>query len=219
MTTPTLPVTPVGGNQENETTWGSHNICPLLTQFQIMEITWLGSICHFPGRGMGRLQEAQIWHDLSLPSASSGGRGGEEIWASGCMGPSMSIPSPLSGRGREKAGPTHLHKRGLALHLCMVMLRILSMSPSPTMGTLASCIDGTPSRGTCGCLGQLEVHQLLQLETQMVYPEGLNGCLVPVVTMVPGSLAHAVPMHLMMRPSFCRWTSYGSQEKNASQRP
>ena len=64
------------------------------------------------------------------------------------------------------------------------------MSPSPATGHISVMIDGTPSRSACGCLSQLEVCQLLQLETQVVYPEGLNGCLVPVVTSLPGSLAH-----------------------------
>ena len=44
---------------------------------------------------MGRPQEAQVWHGLSPPSASSGGRGGKEMWASSCMCPSLLSPSPL----------------------------------------------------------------------------------------------------------------------------
>ena len=34
---------------------------------------------------MGRPQEAQVWHGLSPPSASSGGRGGKEILASAAV--------------------------------------------------------------------------------------------------------------------------------------
>ena len=48
------------------------------------------SICHFPGRGVGKPQEAQIWHGLSSPSAKSGGRGGRRfglgaVWVHTCQ--------------------------------------------------------------------------------------------------------------------------------------
>ena len=49
-----------------------------------------------------------------------------------------------------------------------------------------------PSNIPCRQLCQLKFHQLLQSETQVVYPEGLNGCLVPVVTSLPKSLAHGM---------------------------
>ena len=139
---------------------------------------------------MGRPQEDQVLHSLSPPSAGPAGRGGEEIWASGSMGPSMSSPSPLSGRGSEKAGLTCQHQIGLDLCLCVVM-QGFSVCPLSNCGHIRIMIDCAPSRGTCRCLSQLEVCQLLQSETHVAYPEGLNGCLIPVVTVVPGSLAHS----------------------------
>ena len=102
MATPTLLAMPVGGNQQMRPHGGPTTSAPS-NSIQIMEITQLGL------------------SGLSPPSASSGGRGGEEIWASGCMAPSMSSPSPLSGTGSEKAGLTHQHQRGLALCICVVM--------------------------------------------------------------------------------------------------
>ena len=36
-------------------------------------------------------------------------------------------------------------------------------------------VDGAPSRSACGCLSQLEVHQLLYSGGVVIYPEGLNG--------------------------------------------
>ena len=47
--------------------------------------------------------------------------------------------------------------------------------PLPKEGHLITMIEGTPSRNMCGHLCQLEVHQILQSEGQVVYPEGLNG--------------------------------------------
>ena len=62
--------------------------------------------------------------------------------------------------------------------------------PFPKEGHLSAMIEGMPSRNACGHLHQLEVHLLLQLECQVVYPEGLNGALELVVTSLPESLAH-----------------------------
>ena len=62
--------------------------------------------------------------------------------------------------------------------------------PLSSIDHISVMIDGTPSKCACRCLSQLEVCQLLQSETQVVYPEGLNGCLVPIVTSLPASLAH-----------------------------
>ena len=72
---------------------GSHDICPLLTQFQDLEITQLG---------LSTISWAEAWGDPKRPrfgmaylllGASSRGRGREEVWPSGCMAPSQSNPS------------------------------------------------------------------------------------------------------------------------------
>ena len=60
--------------------------------------------------------------------------------------------------------------------------------PLPREGHLNAMINGTPSNIGWRHLHWLEVHQLLQLETQVVYPEGLNGCMVLVETSLPESL-------------------------------
>ena len=69
-------------------------------------------------------------------------------------------------------------------------VRTLSMFPLSSYGHISIMMDGAPSRSTCRHLSQLAVCQLLQSEIQVVYPEGLNECLVPVVTSLPGSLFH-----------------------------
>ena len=66
--------------------------------------------------------------------------------------------------------------------------------PLPKEGHLSTMIERVPSRIACRCLCQLEVHLLLQSGCQVVYPEGLNGGLEPVVTSLPESLAHSMSM-------------------------
>ena len=60
--------------------------------------------------------------------------------------------------------------------------------PLSREGHLSTMIDGMPSKSTCGHLHQLEVCKLLQYGDQVVYPEGLNGSLEPVQTLLSGLL-------------------------------
>ena len=76
--------------------------------------------------------------------------------------------------------------------------------PLSQEGHLSAMIGGAPSRNTCRHLCQLEVHQFLQHGDQMVYPNGLNGGLEPVLTSLTASLAQGMnilgaPTH---EPSF-----------------
>ena len=64
----------------------------------------------------------------------------------------------------------------------------------PKEGHLSATKEGMPSNISCGRIHQLEVHQLLHSEAQVVYPKGLNGCLVLVRTPLPESLSHSVTM-------------------------
>ena len=72
--------------------------------------------------------------------------------------------------------------------------------PLSKEGHPSPMIEGMPSRNACGHFCQLEVHLLLQLECQVVYPEGLNGALEPVVTYLPESLTDG--MNMLSEPTF-----------------
>ena len=66
--------------------------------------------------------------------------------------------------------------------------------PLPKEGHLSAMLEGTPSNIPCRRICQLEVCQLLHSEAQVVYPKGLNGCLVPPITSLPKSLSHSATM-------------------------
>ena len=66
---------------------------------------------------------------------------------------------------------------------------------------LDAMVEGMPSNIPCGRISQLEVHQPLHLEAWVVYPKGLNGCLVLVIITLPESLPHSVTM-LNDEPTF-----------------
>ena len=46
-------------------------------------------------------------------------------------------------------------------------------------------VESAPSRSACGHLSQLEVCQLFQVDSTVVYPEGLNGGLDPLWAPLP----------------------------------
>ena len=73
--------------------------------------------------------------------------------------------------------------------------------PIPKEGHLSAMTEGMPSNVPCRRICQLEVHQLLHSGAQVVYPKGLNGCLVPVITSLPKSLSHGMIV-LNDKPTF-----------------
>ena len=86
--------------QVSMATWGSHNICPLLTQFQMMEITQ---------SSLSAISCAEAWGDPKRPKSNKvylllvpdqaphhSSTGGEKIWASGIVDPSLPSSSHLT---------------------------------------------------------------------------------------------------------------------------
>ena len=73
--------------------------------------------------------------------------------------------------------------------------------PLPTEGHLSIITEGNASNAPCRKIHQLEVHQLLSSGSQVVYPEGLNRCQVPVITSLPESLSSGMTL-LKGEPTF-----------------
>ena len=66
--------------------------------------------------------------------------------------------------------------------------------PLPTEGHLSVMADGSNSSVPYRMIWQLKVYQLLSSGSGVVYPEGLNGCQVPVITTLPEPLSNGVTM-------------------------
>ena len=64
-------------------------------------------------------------------------------------------------------------------------------APFPREGHLGILPEGGTSRTTCRKVSQLEVHQLPHLDLQVIYPVGLNGCKIPLISSLPESLANS----------------------------
>ena len=65
---------------------------------------------------------------------------------------------------------------------------------SPYRGHLTVIMVEITSNIPYGEIHQLEVCQLLGSGSQVVYPEGLNGCQVPVITTLPEMLSNGMTM-------------------------
>ena len=68
-------------------------------------------------------------------------------------------------------------------------------APLPREGHLSILVEGGTCSATSRRVSQLEVCQVLSLGSQVVYPVGLNGCVVPVIASPPKSLAKGANLH------------------------
>ena len=66
--------------------------------------------------------------------------------------------------------------------------------PLPKEGHLRILVEGGTSGATCRWISQLDICQLLSLGSQVIYPVGLNGCEVAVITSLPKLLAKGMTM-------------------------
>ena len=149
--------------------WWGHNICTLLTQFQVTQITWseLSTLSHTEAWG----DAEKFWNNLAFlliaPERTEG-----ERW---CFGLAMVWVHPY------QACTSSLDEVAKKLILFTTSSRNWAYAFGqfnkdaqhvhlPRKGHLSTMIDGTPRKNMYRCLGLLEVDQLLQSEDQVVYP-------------------------------------------------
>ena len=67
-------------------------------------------------------------------------------------------------------------------------------APLPKEGHLGILPEGGTNTIACRGISQLEVCQLLQSDSQVIYPVGLNGHEIPLITSLPKSLANGTSL-------------------------
>ena len=88
-----------------------------------------------------------------------------------------------------------LVSRGPNWHYALVQLNgDACHMPLPGEGHLSVKMEGNTNNVPCRKILQWEAHQLLSSGSQVVYPEGLNGCQVPVIMSLPEWLSNGVTM-------------------------
>ena len=158
--------------QDNMAAWRSLNICHLLTQFQVVEIT---------RAGLSTISCAEAWGDPKRPKSDMAyllapNQAVEEerrlrlvaVWTHPCQ---AHLPS-LDEMVRKF---TLLINTGEDWAYAFMQLNEDSQHfPLSTTGHISTMINDTPSRSTCGDLSHLKVGKLLQCVVEVVYLEGIN---------------------------------------------
>ena len=180
-------------------TWGFLDICPLLTQFQVVEITRvaLSTISHAEAWGDPKRPKSDMAYPLLVPDQAVEEEqrfGLVVVWTHPCQ---AHLPS-LDEVARK---PILLIKPGEDWAYTFMQLNKDSQHiPLSTTGHISTMINGAPSRSACGHLSHLEVYKLLQHGVEVVYLEGLNGSLEPLPVSLPklpiwDSDSHVGPSH------------------------
>ena len=173
--------------------WGCLDICPLLCQLHVTSLTQ--SVLSF-------LTNLKAWGDavkfcsditfllVSTEEEATGDRtyGLSTVW----LNPYQATVSTVEEAIREL---TALASSGPNWPYTFVQLnKDTHHVPLPKKGHLGILPEGGTNRTACRRISQLEAHQLLWLDSQVVYWVGLNGHEIPLITTLPGSLANGTSL-------------------------
>ena len=177
--------------------WGSHDICPCLSQFQVRDMTRseLSALSHMGAWGDTQKPQCNMAYLLIAPGKTIKGEmafGLTVVWAH----PHQACLPSLDEVVRKF---TLLIDIGDNWAYAFVWLNKGTLHvPLSSEGHISAMINGALSRSTCGHLCQLQVQWLLQCRSHVVCPEGLNGGLEPVKLSVPQT--HVWDMNTLGRP-------------------
>ena len=173
--------------------WGYHDICLLLQQFHIAQVTQseLTSLTCLKVWGDAKRFCSNVAFLLVLPKE---GVVGERVYrlAMAWEHPYQARVSTIDNAAKQL---TQLASTGPNWHYALVWLnRDACHMPLPTEGHLSVMAEGSTNNVPYGKIHQLEVCQHLSSGSWVVYPEGLNGCQVLVITTQPESLSNSMTM-------------------------
>ena len=173
--------------------WGHHDICPILQWFNIAQVTQseLTSLTHMKVWGDAKRFYSDVVFLLVLPKEGIVGErtyGLTMVW----VYPYQAKVSTINGTAKQL---TQLASTGPNWPYALVQInRDACHMPLPTKGHLSVMAEGSTSNVPYGKIHQLEVCQLLSSGSQVVYPEGLSGCQVPVIMTLSESLSNGMTM-------------------------
>ena len=161
--------------------WGCHDICPLLEWFHTAHMTQseLASLTHLKAWGDAKKFYSNADFLLVLPEEGAVGErvyGLTMVWVY-LYQARVSMIDDVAKQLAQLAST-----RPDWPYALVQLNRNAHHMPLPTEGHLSVMTKGNANNVPCGKIQQLEVHQLLSSDSWVVYPDGLNGCQVPVVT-------------------------------------
>ena len=144
-------------------------------------------ISHFPGKGLGRPQEAKAWYGLPLIVLAQAVEEERKfrlvaMWVHHCQ----TLISSLEEAAKKLA--LLINTADDWPYTFMQLCEDSQHVPLSDAGHISIMVDGAPSKSACRCLSCLEVCRLLQCGNEVVYLEGLNGGLKPIWVTLPKQL-------------------------------
>ena len=173
--------------------WGYHDIYPLLQQFHITQVTQseLTFLTHLKAWCDAERFHSNVAFLLVLPKEGVVGErayGLTMVW----VHPYQARVSTIDDAAKQL---TQLASTGPNWPYALVQLnRDAHHMPLPIEGHLSVMAEERTSHVPYRKIHQLEVHQLLNSGSQVVYLEGLIGCQVPVKITLPESLSNGMTM-------------------------
>ena len=169
--------------------WGHLGICPLLCQIHVTSIAQseLSSLTSLKAWG-----DAEKFHSdiafllVSTKEEAAGDRicGLSTVW----VNPYQARVSTVEEVVREL---TALASSGPDWPYALVWVNEDTChAPLSKEGHLGILPEGGINKTACRRISQLEDNQLLQSDSQVIYPVGLNGCEIPLLTTLPESMAN-----------------------------
>ena len=171
--------------------WGCHNICPLLRSFYTTSITQskLSSLTGLKSWGDPEKFKSEVAFLLILTKGCTEGDkvfSLSTIWVylyqarAPTVEEVVKLLTPLLSTGSD------------CPYALVQFNRNACHAPFPKEGQLRIQVMGGTSSTTCRRLCQLPVYQLLSSGSQVVYPAGLNGCEVLLITSPPEPMAKGI---------------------------
>ena len=158
--------------------WGHHDICPMLEQFHFSSITQseLSSLTSLKAWGNLEKFRSNVAFLLILTKECTVGDRVYDL-SMMCVHPNQARVSTVEEAVKQL---TPLISTGPDWPYALVQLNRDSCHVLlPKEGHLSILVEGSTSIVACRRISQLEVHQVLSLGSQAIYPVGLNGCEVP----------------------------------------
>ena len=173
--------------------WQCHNICPLLQQFHIAQVTQsnLTSLTWLKAWGDDKRFHSGVAFLLVLPKE---GIAEERVYGLTMVWVYLYL-ARVSTLGAAAKQLAQLASTGPSWSYALVWLNGDSCHvPLPKEGHLSVLSEEGTSHVPCRRIQQLEVCQLLSSGSQVIYLEGLNGCWVLVIMTLPESLSQGVTL-------------------------
>ena len=179
--------------------WGHHDICPILEWFHVASITQseLSSLTSLKAWGHPEKFRSDVTFLLIL---TKGCLVGDRVYGLSTMWVHPYQASVSTMEEVVKQLTPLISSRPDWPYALVWLNADTHHVPLPKDGHLSILVERSTSSVACGRIGQIEVCQLLSLDSKVIFPVGLNGCEVPMIMSLPKLLAKGTTLATGLAP-------------------